>query len=138
MSRDGSVVLTFHDGEEYLFRLAWGQLSKLQEALNAGPFVVLDRLHMNTWRVEDIAEVIKWGLVGGGMNEVKARKLVREYVEVQAPFHSLEIAVKVIDAAVMGPPDAEELEKKVQAQPSNSNPSTMDGSPSEHSTALAH
>ena len=138
MSRDGSTIQTFMDGEEYTFRLAWGQLIKLQEARGCGPFVLLDRLHMNTWFAEDISEVIRWGLVGGGMNEIKAKKLVREYVENQAPLHSLELAKSIIDAGVLGPPDAEELEKKVLAPQSSLNLSTTDASHSEPSTGLAH
>ena len=137
MSRDATVTLQFFDGEEYVFRLAWGQLVKLQESRLCGPFVVLDRLHSERWMVEDISEVIRLGFIGGGMNEIKAKKLVREYVEARQPLLSHPLAIQIIDAAVMGPPDSEELEKKVET-PSASTISQMDASESPASTALAH
>lgn len=115
MSRDASVILTFLDGEEYPFRLAWGQLIKLQESRNCGPFVIFERLHGSDWMVEDIRDVIRFGLVGGGMTEVGARKLVKEYVEQQPPMDALPIARAVIAAAILGPPDEEELPKKTEA-----------------------
>lgn len=137
MSRDASIMLTFHDGEEYVFRLAWGQLIKLQESRSCGPFVVLDRLHMNTWLVEDITEVVRLGLIGGGMDDIKAKKMVREYIEERSPFKSLELATKIIDAGVLGAPDGEQLEKKVDP-PSSLTVSPMDASELPSSTVLAH
>lgn len=115
MSRDASVLLTFLDGEEYVFRLAWGQLIKLQEARDCGPFVIYVRLHGIEWRMEDVRDVIRLGLVGGGMDEVKARKLTKEYVEQRPLIKTLPIAQAVIKAAILGPPDEEELEKKAAA-----------------------
>lgn len=147
MSRDGSILLTFTDGEEYVFRLAWGALIKLQESRKCGPFVVFERLHNGDWMVEDIRDVIRFGLVGGGMDEVKARKLVREYVEDRPPLRTdldnpetsvLAIAVKVIDAGLLGPPDEEPLEKKVEMAANGSTISTTVGSASPSSLASAH
>lgn len=144
MSRDGSITLTFLDGEEYPFRLAWGQLIKLQEARNCGPFQVLVRLHGEDWKVEDIGEVIRWGLVGGGMNEIKAKKMVREYVEQRTPLSQdgeaspLSIAQAVINAALISAPEEDAPEKKAPADQSASTTSPMDASGSPNSSALAH
>jgi tail tube GTA-gp10-like protein len=137
MSRDASVILTFLDGEEYVFRLAWGQLIKLQEARNCGPFLVLERLHGEDWRMEDIRDVIRFGLVGGGMDEIKARKLVKEYVEQRPPLDALPLAKAVIIAGVAGPPDEEPIEKKAQAA-TEPTISPMAGSGSPLSSASPH
>jgi Phage tail tube protein, GTA-gp10 len=103
----------------------------LQEARNCGPFVILDRLHGKDWTLEDISAVIKLGFVGGGMDEIKARRLVKEYVEQGFPINSLPIAVKIIDAAVLGPPDEEPLEKKVVETQSELTTSQTEGSGSQ-------
>jgi hypothetical protein len=138
MSRDGSIDLDFADGT-YHFRLAWGELSKLQEACNAGPYVVLDRLISGRWRVEDIGEVVRLGLIGGGLEPVKALKLVREYVQDRPPLESLVLAQRVLGAAVVGVAEEEVGKKSAAAdrEGSESPISPMDGSGLPPSTATA-
>lgn len=115
MSRDGSITLTWADGD-YVFRLGWSELAKLQEACDAGPYVILNRLVDGAWRVADISATIRLGLVGGGMPPTDALKKVREYVENRPPIESLMIAQAVLSAAIVGAPD-EDGSKKKQADP---------------------
>lgn len=115
MSRDASVTLPFADGD-YVFRLAWGQLRELQEARDAGPYVILARLQSYEWRVEDISEVIRLGLIGGGTLPVKALQLTRAYVEARPPIENLPTAILVLGTAVIGHRD-EEVGKNEAASP---------------------
>lgn len=115
MSRDGSITLTWADGD-YVFRLGWSELAKLQEACDAGPYVILNRLVDGAWRVADISSTIRLGLVGGGMPPTDALKKVREYVEDRPPIESLMIAQAVLSAAIVGAPDEDDSKKK-QADP---------------------
>jgi tail tube GTA-gp10-like protein len=110
VSRDGSIELTFHDGGQYVFRLAWGELIRLQEERKCGPLPVLERLHSANWMVEDISEVTRLGLIGGGLDPIEARMMVRQYVENDAPMKSLPLACEIIRAGMI-PPEDEELEK---------------------------
>lgn len=135
MSRDASIVETFVDGEDYVFRLAYGQVIKLQEARNAGPFALYMRLHGPDWFAEDVREVIRLGFIGGGMDEIKAKKMVVEYVEGRPLIQTLPLAQKIMRAAVVGPEDEEDIEKKSMAA-SGLTTSTMDESASPPSTAL--
>lgn len=135
MSRDASILLPFLDGEDYNFRLAWGQLIKLQESRNAGPFLIYLRLHGSDWFAEDVREIIRLGLIGGGMSEVEAKKLVVEYVEGRPLIQNLPIAQQIIKTALLGPVDKEDIEKKVAAA-NGSMTSTMAESVSPPSTAL--
>ena len=131
MSRDATIVLEFLDGEEYVFRLAWGQWIRIQESRAAGPFVVFQRLHGDAWLVEDIRDVIRCGFVGGGMDEIRARKLVRDYVETAPPLASLELAKQIATAGMLGAPDGEVLEKKQEAPTESTTSTTAEsGSPS--------
>jgi hypothetical protein len=114
VSRDASITLTWADGD-YVFRLGYGELMQLQEACDAGPMWILSRLQMPTaenrgWRVQDVAHVLRLGLIGGGLDPIKALRLVREYVEARPPMESLRHAQAVLSAALVGAP--EEAQKK--------------------------
>lgn len=118
MSRDASITLDWADGT-YQFRLAWGQLVELQEKVDAGPFVILQRLNSGGWRVQDISQVIRLGLVGGGMKQADALKLVRLHVEAFPPAENLMVAQAVLAAGLMGAPD-EEIKKNGAAMETES------------------
>lgn len=113
MSRDGSVTLPFADSD-YQFRLAWGELITLQEERDAGAYVVLDRLLNFRWHVQDISSVIRLGLIGGGMDSIRALKMVRTYVEARPPMEHLVYAQRVLGAAIAGVSE-EDVGKKSEA-----------------------
>lgn len=127
MSRDASVALDWADGT-YQFRLAWAQIGELQEKCNAGPFEILRRLSAGTWRVEDISNVLRLGLIGGGMEPIKALKLVRSYVEDRPPMENLLHAQAVISAGLMGAPDEDVVKKNSEATANGSTISQMENS----------
>jgi len=129
MSRDASIRLEWADGE-YVFRLAWGQLAKLQEECDAGPYAILNRLSNGAWRIEDIANVIRWGLIGGGLDAPKALKLTRTYVEDRPPAENLMVAQAILAAGCLGAPE-EDVGKKAEAanQESPSFPTESSGLP---------
>lgn len=106
MSRDGSMRLDWADGEQ-TFRLGWGELIALQEACDAGPFVVLGRLGAGSWKLNDIRETIRLALIGGGMAPEQALKLVRDYVEARPPIENVVLARAILAAGVMGAGDEE-------------------------------
>jgi len=109
MSRNGSITLAFA-GEERFFRLGWRELIELQEARDAGPAYVLGRLAVGAWHVQDVREVIRLGLQGGGVSQADAIKLVRTHVE-QCPENFggsnglLVLATRILSAAIDGAPD---------------------------------
>lgn len=111
MNRDGSITRPWADGT-YTFRLAWGEIIMLQEACDCGPFVLLQRLAHGTWKVEEISHVYRLGLIGGGMEPVPALKLVQTYVEKRPPMESLELAIEIASAGVVGADDEDDDLKK--------------------------
>ncbi|MEH0295871.1 gene transfer agent family protein [Agrobacterium sp. CCNWLW71] len=102
--RSARIELDWGDGT-YTFRLAWGQLIELQEKCDAGPYVILQRLQTGAWQMEDISNVIRLGLIGGGMTAVDALKKTRAYVEAFPPMDNLLPAQGILAAALMGAPD---------------------------------
>jgi hypothetical protein len=125
-NRDARVELDWADGT-HTFRLAWAQLIELQEKTDCGPYVVLNRLYANQWRVEDISNVIRLGLIGGGMPPVEALKKVRAYVEDRPPLENVLYAQAILAAGLQGAPE----EKAGEAEGEAENVSTT--SPTEES-----
>ena len=113
-NRDASIVLDWAD-DTYKFRLGWGELEKLQEECDAGPYEILHRLHAQTWRVRDISNVIRFGLIGGGLDPIKALKLVKFYVHQRPPVENLLFAQAILSAGCIGAPEEGEFSKKVKA-----------------------
>lgn len=104
MSRDARIEFDWADGT-HGFRLAWEQLSELQEKCDAGPYVVLQRLQNGSWRVEDVSNVIRLGLIGGGTTPADALKLVRRYVEARPAMENVIPAQIIMTAALLGAPE---------------------------------
>lgn len=114
MSRDASVTKDWA-GDARTFRLAWGELIKLQESRDAGPFLILQRLLSGAWFLEDIREVIRLGLIGGGLDKDKALQMIRTHVEGDVPGANLVIAQAVLGAALYGVAEEEVGKKQVPA-----------------------
>lgn len=104
MSSDGSYSGLWADGT-YRFRLAIGQLRELQEKCNAGPPEIFDRLMKNTWRVDDVRETLRLGLIGGGTKPSDALVLVIRYVDSRPWMENVPAALGVIGAALVGDPN---------------------------------
>lgn len=104
MSRDARIELDWADGT-FPFRLGWGELAEMQEKTDAGPYVVLHRLHSHQWRIEDISHVIRLGLIGGGMSPADALRKVRTYVEARPPLENHAYAVAILSAGLLGAED---------------------------------
>lgn len=80
MARDCSITFTWADGD-YTFRLKLGQLRELQEKCDAGPYELHNRFLAGTFRIDDIRETIRLGLIGGGKKPEEASTLVKRYVD---------------------------------------------------------
>ena len=139
-TRDGSTTRFFGD-DEHVFRLAWKQLIELQEKRNRGPAIIMQQLLSGEWFVEDIREVIRIGLIGGGMPPAEALRMVRTYIEerpqdIAGEDGLLMTAIVVMSAAIARVPDEPVGEEvaPVQSEPNGSMTSQTEGSGSEPST----
>lgn len=63
-------------GGEHSFRLAIAQLRAIEQRCDAGVSVVLLRLLGQNWKVDDVLSPIRLGLIGGGMSEDDAKKVI--------------------------------------------------------------
>lgn len=137
VNRDASLTLEWADGSHH-FRLGWGEIAKLQEECDAGPYVILQRLYNGDWKVQDIANVIRIGLIGGGLPPAQALKLVNAYVKTRPPMESLVYAQAIMSAGCVGAPEEEsELKKDEAPDLTESTLSQMERLDSEQSTEPA-
>lgn len=89
------VVLAWANGE-YLFALRGAQIEALEhECINpetgkkgVGIAEIFGRVMGNRWYRSDVMNIIRLGLIGGGMGAVDAMRLVADYAET-VPMSSL-------------------------------------------------
>ena len=141
MSRSAKVRLPFGDGA-HDFALNIGQLEELQEKCDAGPEEIFDRISSGKWRISDIREPLRLGLVGAGMDPIKAAILVDRYAGPGSLAMWKDPAQRVILGALVGAPDedapagelkgeeADSPDEKSVSEPSTAPEPQWDGVPS--------
>lgn len=104
-------------GGEHEFALKLGQLRKLQESCNAGPEEVLNRLRFGTWKVDDVIEPIRLGLIGTGVPVSEAGPKVTALVD-QHPLAQFKMtALAIMADALFAPADDAVGEVEGEAAP---------------------
>lgn len=131
MSRGAEVSLSCWDGE-HQFRLRIGELRQLQEKCDAGPMHIARRLADGSWLLDDIRETIRLGLIGAGIKQQDALRLVSEHVDSVPLIQNVVTAQAIILAAVMGVEDEPVGEAPAAGE---GNASNEESSPSPPSTA---
>ncbi|WLB14984.1 gene transfer agent family protein [Bradyrhizobium japonicum] len=67
-------------GDQRRFRLGIDELLALQDKLDAGPAEIAGRLREGAWRVQDLQEIFRIGLIGGGLEPKKAKALIDAHI----------------------------------------------------------
>ena len=114
MSRSGSCEFVWA-GDERTFRLGIGELLALQDKLDAGPAEIATRLRNGNWRVQDIQETFRIGLIGAGEDAKKAKALVDENIAPGRIQSNVLLAFAIIVSALQG--DENDPVGKEQADP---------------------
>lgn len=99
--RHGAIELDWADGT-HTFRLALEQIEELEEKRDASLFTLALRLSpsVREAKVRDISEVLRLGLIGGGMKPVEALALVRRYVDERPLDESRDVAYAIAMAGL--------------------------------------
>jgi hypothetical protein len=139
MSRNAEIELWFGD-EERTFRLGLKQLRRLQEKCadrilgERGPFTILRDLQSGTWKVDDVYQTILLGLIGAGMKEEDAAKLVKERLEDRVGLHNHTLTASAIIMAAMTGPAEDRIDPGKGSEQSGETQVAMTGSASPTST----
>ena len=107
-------ITRFVGEDDFDLCLRIGELIDLSEVRDCGPSLILQRLQTNNWYVQDITETVRLALIGGGMPQYEAKKLVNRsikegYLQVYMP-----VALECLFAALTGiedQPDDEVVEE---------------------------
>lgn len=138
MSADGSTTLFWGDGDNN-FRIAIGEFRELQERINArrsavglpaiGPTTLANAIRGNDAWPDDVRDVLRVGLVGGGMAPSEVHRKLAQYFDRRPPAESYLVAFTVLVSAFLGVPGDEiDLKKKTTTQPDPTSPSPFQGS----------
>lgn len=145
MTRSAQIILDWAD-DSYVFRLSIGQLTELQEKVGAGPWYIQWALQMGLLSSEAgvpppkdlspsfVIDTIRLGLIGGGMDPIKAMKKVRAYASEGTLTENIPTAFAILAAALQGVPE-DEPEKSEGESEASANRSPEDESGSRKSTA---
>jgi hypothetical protein len=102
MAANGTIVLNFA-GQERAFNLALlGVALEHQELCDAGPQAVLNRILAGNWRIQDLRETVRLGLIGAGMKPNEAMVLVRRWVDNKPWAETVPYARLIMMAAIVG------------------------------------
>jgi len=104
MSRSAKYRAPFGDGV-YDFVLDIGGLEELQEKTDCGPEELYHRVSNGNWRVADLREPIRIGLIRGGMNPMRALAMQARYAA-EGYLASLKpLVLGILAASLVGAPD---------------------------------
>lgn len=121
-------------GGEHAFRLGLSELETIQQKTDCGPEFLLHRINVGQWHIGDLMEILRNGLIGGGMPHVDALKVVRKAFDVHPHILFKVPAQAVLAACLFGPPDDRPGEDSPAGDPTQ-NGSSADGGSSASITA---
>jgi hypothetical protein len=104
-------------GGEHDFLLEIGHLRALQDACDAGPEQIFKRLGDGSWRVDDIFQTVRLGLIGGGMDSKAAADLVSKMFQSHPIMTFRNVARLVLMASLVGDPDDPVGEREGETAP---------------------
>jgi len=134
MSSDGGLSLFWGDDHQ-TFRLGIGQFRELQEKVNlrrlaigapiVGPMALLNGLRANDAWPDDIRDVLRLGLVGGGKTPAEAHRLLTHYFDdfiAHPPLENMRPAFVVLMAGLAGAPGDDAKKKRPRKPRATSTP----------------
>lgn len=92
-------------GGEHAFRLGLTELQVIQEKTDCGPEFLLHKLNSGQWFAVELIEVLRNGLIGGGMPHVEALKAVRDAFDLHDLIGFKVPVQEVLAVCLYGPAD---------------------------------
>lgn len=83
------------------FRLGIGELRALEKACDAGCAVVLARLLSTAWKIDDIYQPIRLGLIGAGMDAKAATDRMELALTLTSPYGLAVTAADILQRFIM-------------------------------------
>lgn len=136
--RTPRVRITWADGEYEFAIETLGHFRELEEKCDAGAPEILQRLTLQKWRINDLRETLRIGLIGGGMKPADAAILVKRYVDERPKAESVQAAQAVLLAAIVGAAEPADEEDDHAGKAQATRTTAPEGSTSSPFTEPAH
>mgnify|MGYP000940091331 FL=1 len=104
-ARDGSCTAFFGEGEA-VFRLTIDAIRRLEERAQHGIYALNRRLLALDSTLDEVVEILRHGLIGGGCKPEEAARLLRSYGPgsgLMSPIEAYALAVRVMEAGLLMP-----------------------------------
>lgn len=102
------MIIRDYAGEPRAFRLTLGNVVDLEEACGkVGIGAIYLRVAQQSYRVRDVFEVVRFGLVGGGLDPAAARALVTERFDILPLAEHVNLALDILISLMAGAEDSE-------------------------------
>lgn len=124
--KPGTVVIDWADGK-YPVRLGIGELQELERKTNTGTLELYRRVSAEKWRINDLREILRNGLIGGGMPLLEVNGMIARYFDsmVVGLVTHVEPAMAVLMLALVRPPAPGDEELKKEEAMKMNDPSTL-------------
>jgi hypothetical protein len=103
-------------GGEHDFRLGIGELRAIEQRCDAGCAVVMMRLLGQQWKIDDVVQPLRLGLIGAGMNEKEAQKALDSALDIASPYALAIPAADVLRRFIMWETDDQPGERQAGAE----------------------
>lgn len=125
MAANGDIELTWGDGTHKFNVARIKSVLELEEKCNAGIAEIFQRIRDSRWHINDVRETLRIGLIGGGgVTPDKALLLINRYCDERPWAESLQPAILVLMAAMVGVP-GDEVGKKTETERAKESASSM-------------
>lgn len=98
----------FGDGEQ-TFALPFPLIEELQRKTGVGIGALFQRVRSLAFNVADLSEIIRLGLIGGGMKPEEALTMVQTYVEARPLGETYPVAMGILSTMWFGNDDAAQV-----------------------------
>lgn len=99
MSKHGLISRDWGDGT-YDFRLSLEGIEEIEERFDRSIFAIARRCSAFDATFREVSELIRVGLIGGGMKPVDALAKVRVYVDARPYIENMEMAYEIAEAGL--------------------------------------
>jgi hypothetical protein len=104
MATNGEIELNWGDGLHKFNVAKIKSVLELEEKCDAGIAEIFQRIRDSRWKINDVRETLRIGLIGGGATPDSALRLINRYCDDRPLAESLQPAILIIMAAMLGVP----------------------------------
>ncbi|WP_088633236.1 gene transfer agent family protein [Phaeobacter sp. 22II1-1F12B] len=95
-------------GKERHFRLAFGGVLDLEEAIGEGIGHVFQRVTVGRFGIKDVYHTIRLGLIGGGLSVVNADRLMKNHFDTRPYMDNARVAGAILADLMIGVEEEDE------------------------------